>query len=553
MIDDARTLPEGASLDADLLIIGAGAAGISMALDFVDTPVRVIVLESGGLTYERATQRLYDGVNVGLRYEPLDLSRVRMFGGSTSRRGWAGWCKLLAPLDFERRPWVGLSGWPIARKDLDPYYQRALRTVWLPASIESLAEIDARSPDCLALQGENCCNEPIPLSTAPHLAESWGGRLKAAGNVRVLLHANVLEILTDGQARVATGARVSTLEGKTFNVTSAQTVLAAGGIETARLLLLSDRAMAPGLGNASGWVGRCFMDHPRYAWGQIARADAPHLLTRYNPTHGVGQRLMGVPPPGAPPLFGAGIAVSEAAQRREGILASRTWILPVAPQGERSSGRELREIVLWLTRRRIPSDIALRAGKVLRDLPNAASAVLAHLGSIAGLVRRWHFVSILEPEPNPDSRVTLDASRDQLGLRRVRLDWRLTPLVGHSLARAQQLIVRDLSSLGVACAVEGEGGPAANQSVDEPRWVWHHMGTTRMSADPSEGVVDGNCLVHGMSNLFIAGSSVFPTVGNDMPTLTVVALAHRLADHLKMRFGLKPLVQAEVEPKPAAA
>jgi choline dehydrogenase-like flavoprotein len=277
------------------------------------------------------------------------------------------------------------------------------------------------------------------------------------------------------------------------------------------------------------------MDHPRYAWGQITSIQEPALLLRYNPTHGVGQRRLGVPPPGANPLFGFGIAPSEAAQRREQILGSRTWIVPVSAQGERAGGRELREVVLWATRGRIPSDIVLRGRKILEDIPNAAAAAIAHLRSVAGQTRRWQFLTIVEPEPNPDSRVTLGNDCDQFGLPRVILDWRLTPLVERTLQVAQKLIVNDLRSMGVECFVDGPGGSEANQKFEEPRWVWHHMGTTRMSADPKEGVVDANCKVHGMNNLYIAGSSVFPTSSTDMPTLTLIALAHRLADHLRLQ------------------
>jgi choline dehydrogenase-like flavoprotein len=279
-------------------------------------------------------------------------------------------------------------------------------------------------------------------------------------------------------------------------------------------------------------VGRCFIDHPRYAWGQITAVSDARLLLRYDPTHGVGQRRFGVPPPGARPLFGFGISLSDEVQRRERLLGSRTWIVPVARQGERAAGRELREAVLWATRGRLPTDILLRGGKVFGDIPNAMAASVAHMRSIIGRTRHWQFVTIIEPEPNPESRVMLDDNCDQFGLPRVKLDWRLTPLVERTLDMTQKMIVRDLQSIGVQCAIEGAGGKEANQRFEDPRWVWHHMGTTRMSADPRLGVVDANCRVHGMHNLYLAGSSVFPTCSNDMPTLTLMALSHRLADHL---------------------
>jgi choline dehydrogenase-like flavoprotein len=534
MIDDAQSLSSDAVKDADILIIGGGAAGISLAMNFLNSSFNVVVLESGGLTYERRTQSLYRGRNVGLRYEPLDLCRVRMFGGSTDRRGWAGWCKIFNEFEFEKRDWVQLSGWPISKQDLAPYYQKALGTVALPEDLDKLAQKEAAGPDCLPLGGGDCVNEPIPLSTLPHLSEAWTEALRASQSLRIILHANVVGIDTDEVGRDVTSVRFSTLDHRAFTIKPRLTVMAAGGIENARLMLGSNKTIKTGLGNTTGWVGRCFMDHPRYAWGQIAASPDVNQLLRYNPTHGAGQRRYGVPPPGARPLFGFGISLSDEAQRRERVLGSRSWILPVAPQGEAAGGRELRELVLWATRGRLPSDFLLRGRKVLGDIPNAVAASIAHLRSIANHTTHWQFLTILEPEPNPDSRVLLDDARDQFGLPRVKLDWRLTPLAEHTLETTKKIIIRDLQSIGVQCAIVGGGGTRANQKFEDPRWVWHHMGTTRMSADPRQGVVDANCKVHGMRNLYVAGSSVFPTCSNDMPTLTLMALAHRLADHLQL-------------------
>jgi choline dehydrogenase-like flavoprotein len=550
MIEDARLFPTDVKLDADIAIIGGGAAGISMALNFLNGPLKVVVLESGGTEYESKTQSLYRGRNVGLRYEPLDLCRVRMFGGSTDKRGWAGWCKTFSDLDFEHRDWVGLSGWPISKRDLRPFYKEALKTLSLPTEMEGITEREAHAPDCLPLENGDCVNDPVPLSTAPHLSDAWLETIKASPFVKVILHANVTRIDTDESGQVVTSLQFGTLDRRMFTIEPRFTVVAAGGIETARLMLSSNQTVRTGLGNASDWVGRCFMDHPRYAWGQITSIADPSLLLRYNPTHGVGQRRLGVPLPGAHPLFGFGISPNDAAQRREQILGSRTWIVPVAAQGERDGGRELREVVLWtIMRRRIPSDIVLRSAKILGDIPNAAAAAVAHLRSVAGQMSRWQFLSIIEPEPNPSSRVTLDRDLDPFGQARVKLDWQLTPLVKRTLQVTQNLVVKDLQSIGVECHVEGPGGPAANQKFEEPRWVWHHMGTARMSDDPKMGVVDADCKVHGMRNLFVTGSSVFPTSSTDMPTLTLVALAHRLSTHLRTQlFKTRPADVGSIVP-----
>jgi choline dehydrogenase-like flavoprotein len=323
MIDDAQYLSADSVSDADILIIGGGAAGISLALNFLESPIKVVVLESGGLKYERGTQSLYRGRSIGLRYEPLDLCRVRVLGGSTDRRGWAGWCKVFNEFDFEKRDWVSHSGWPITKNDLAPYYQKALETVALPTDLEELAEAEAEGSNCLPLRTGDCVNEPVPLSTLPHLSEAWTGALRASRSVRVILHANVIGIDTDDTGAKVTGVRFATLDHRNFDIKPRITVMAAGGIENARLLLSSNKTVKPGLGNSAGWVGRCFMDHPRYAWGQIRTLPDASQLLRYNPTHGAGQRRYGVPPPGARPLFGFGISLTDELQKHERLLGSR--------------------------------------------------------------------------------------------------------------------------------------------------------------------------------------------------------------------------------------
>ncbi|MGD9804935.1 MAG: GMC oxidoreductase [Hyphomicrobiaceae bacterium] len=547
MIQSASEVLSGSSLETDILIIGAGAAGISAALGFVGTRTQVLVLEGGSVDYEARAQSLYKGRVVGLRYEPLDLCRVRGLGGSTGRKGWAGWCKPLRSIDFAYRPWVPLSGWPISYAELEPYYARAMRILSLPEGIDRQAQVSV-SEHGVPFSGGDCENEVCPLSPATHLGEVWRDQLAASRNIHVLTNAIVTEVVANEQARHVTGATVRTPAGSTFNVTARFVVIAGGGIENARLLLLSDKVQREGLGNNSDFVGRCFMDHPRFAWGQIRNVADPSRLFRYDPTNAATHHRGGSKHADDGPLVATSITIGDAAQERAQILNARSWILPIGPEGERSGGRELREIALWLMRRRIPSDLGLRAQLVLADLPNAIAAAAAHLKSKAGKATHWQFVTTLEPEPNPDSRITLDDDVDALGLRQVKLDWRLGKLTERTLVETQRLIITDLKRAGFDCDIIGTGGEAANQSFNEPRWVWHHMGTTRMSADPRFGVVDADCRVHGIDNLFIAGSSVFPTVGNDMPTVTLIALACRLAEHLKEKLS-----PANVGPRRATA
>jgi choline dehydrogenase-like flavoprotein len=535
MLQDARGLPDRSEIQAEICVIGAGAAGLTVACELADGPFRTVVLESGGTAYDAATQRLAKGTNAGLRYEPLDLCRIRGLGGSTSG-GWGGWCKALSPIDFERRTWVSMSGWPIRRDELNPYYDRACHSLGLGSIVSRCSSSNAVQEPLLQLAGTACDNEASNLCVTHILKRSGEDRLRAANNVLVLLHANATELDTDRDARSVTGVRAVTLAGNAFRITASHYVLAAGGIENARLLLVSNAAMDCGLGNESDFVGRCFMEHPRFAWGRLSGGRGKRNFRRYDPADVIRQSRGRGESVTQPTLSAAGLVLRPEVQRREKILNARSWIVPIPDGGETPGGQELRELVLWLKKRRIPSDTLVRLRIAAQDIPGLSRSVAAYCRARGGWARQWGFVTVMEQEPNASSRVTLDSSRDRLGIPRVRLDWKLGELERKTLKKNQEIIVACLSRLGLDCSADAAGTPSGKEGLEEPpRWVWHHMGTTRMAASSKLGVVDSNCRVFGVSNLYVAGSSVFPTGGNDMPTLTIVALACRIADHVKLQ------------------
>jgi choline dehydrogenase-like flavoprotein len=375
--------------------------------------------------------------------------------------------------------------------------------------------------------------------------------LRAANNIVVILHANVTEIETDPEARTVVGARATTLGGNAFRVAARYFVLAAGGIENARLLLASNRVMTNGLGNEFDYVGRCFMEHPRFSWGELSGEDLARRVDSYNPGSVVRQRQQQSRSAFDATLVGAALVLKPDTQREEMVLNARSWIVPIPDSGETESGWELRELVLWFLRRRIPSDTFRRLRIIARDFPSALRTIPARYRARSRRVRRWEFVTIMEQEPNTSSRVTLDDTRDRLGIPRVRLDWRLGGLERKTLDTNRDIITASLSRLGFDCFFDNARRRRRAEKLKEaPRWVWHHMGTTRMATNPKCGVVDSDCRVHGLTNLYVAGSSVFPTGGNDMPTLTIVALAHRLADHLKAQLDQPPRFWGSAQTQP---
>jgi choline dehydrogenase-like flavoprotein len=266
MFTDARTIPAGTTLTADVCTVGAGAAGISIARELAHSPLDVCLLESGGLEYDLDTQQLYRGRSVGFPYFPLEIARLRFFGGTTNH--WGGASRPLDDSDFEARDWVPHSGWPFRREALDPYYRRAHGVLELgPYAYDAGSwTTDERRP--LRFEGESLRSAVLQQSPPTRLGQVYREELRRARNIRTCLNANLLEIETAPTGGPVTRLRVASLERNEFYVEARAYVLATGGIENPRLLLLSRRADPAGLGNEHDLVGRFCMDHPIAAWGK---------------------------------------------------------------------------------------------------------------------------------------------------------------------------------------------------------------------------------------------------------------------------------------------
>jgi choline dehydrogenase-like flavoprotein len=526
MIEDARHLPAEILIAADVCIIGAGAAGLTLAHSLGGTKTSVCILESGGLSYEHLPQRLSRGTSVGAAYEALDLCRVRQFGGSTGRAGWGGWCKPLDLQDFEVRPWVPLSGWPIRRADLDPYYAAAADLLGIENMGATTTSSGVGFPAMEQLFAEQC-----HLSPRANVGEALLPALRNNPNLRVIVHATALRLKTNSLGSHVHSIEVASTRTKRFQVRANLFVLAGGGIENARLLLLSNEESEAGLGNQHDQVGRYFMEHPRVTWGGLKPNPADRSLALYDPALPCRKRDRDASHARNSRLEGFGLAVRPEARARMHLLGSRTWIKP-SVDFKRTEGEEaLQYTTFWLRKGRLHRDLLRSGSQLLMHPSGAIAAGLARLTGSWRSPRHYRFVTILEQEPNPLSRITLDCKRDAFGSRCAKLDWHISPQVRHTLERVQAMIVEEMTKLGHRCWIY----PQEAQMSIEPayNWVRHHMGTTRMSDDPQRGVVDSACRVHGVHNLFAAGSSVFPTGGNDMPTLTIIALALRLGHHLR--------------------
>ena len=500
------------AIQCDICIVGAGAAGISLALALAESGLDVYVLESGALEPDDATQALYDGESAGMENaNPLGC-RVRYFGGTTSR--WQGWCAPLHDTDFAERAWVPHSGWPIEREDLDPYYTRA----WTLCEVEPAGEDSAR--DALPqFDAEKIGVGFWHYSPPTRFGSTYRDALASAPHTTVLLNCNAIRIETDSAASRVQRIGVAALNGKTGTITARAYVLACGGMENARLLLLSDEVQSEGLGNRSGALGRFFTQHIEVVAAQVQPTDAAQLAEIFQQHRSESVR--------------AHLFTAPEMQRSLGLL--NTGFSFGNPQAYSSGYRALSDLWHAMAAGHWPDDFGAKVHSVSSDIDSVVKDILVTRSNAPPYL---NLTAYGEQAPNPDSRIGLSSTVDAFGLRRIRVDWRLGAADRASLRTSTLNLAEELGRMKIGRV------KLADWLVDDaapwPQPIWagcHHMGTTRMSRDPALGVVNADCRVHDVENLYVAGSSVFPTGGYVPPTLTLIAMALRLADHLDKRYA----------------
>jgi choline dehydrogenase-like flavoprotein len=510
MFIDARTLPEGTRIEADVIIVGAGAAGITLARDLAGEKRQVVLFESGGFDFSAETQALYEGEAVGQPYTPLDVDRLRYFGGSTNH--WGGGCFPFPAAEFKT--------WPFGRDVLDDYYRRAQEICQLGPFTYSPEDWKTEQSRPLSFAIDSPIRTGVHQDSPPtRFGEVYRHDLASASGLTVYLNANLLDIETDENARTVTGLQVGCFGGHRFRARAKHYILASGGIENPRLLLNSNKAQKQGLGNAFDLVGRYFMDHAEIGnTATILFSGSPEETAFYSDHnvrgHEIGGYLYFDPPlqekEGFPPLA-FGLSVGS---------------LPDKDQAKES----LQLIYRNLLAGRIPDHFTYYLSRIMRGVEWMAEASYERVFS-KGVSVLSTFYNCGSP-PDPESRVTLMEDVDALGMRKVKLNWRLPSNFEQTMRRAHEVLAQELgrAGLGRLRINSKETGYDPMQYIQNGH---HEMGTTRMHLDPRQGVVDANCQVHGIANLFVAGSSVFPSYSFDNPTLTIVALALRLSDHLK--------------------
>lgn len=501
MLIDANDLENGHTVEADICIVGAGAVGIAMALEFDGTAAEVAVMESGGLEYDPVTQTLYEGENVGRPTYPLTANRLRFFGGTTNH--WAGHCRPFDAFDFAEREWIPHSGWPITIDELEPYLARS-------QPIMELGEYDYDSLNeyarqlglrTLPLDGKRLISVMKHQSPPTRFGTAYRDELKRSRNVSVYLHSNVLELFTNETASHVDSADIACIDGPRYRVKAKHFVLATGGMENPRLMLLSNSSAPDGLGNDRGMVGRFYTDHLliRPAMDiSLSRTDLDFRL--YTDLHEVNGGLM----------FGIMTPPAELT-RQEKLTRFRFHLYNLGPGYQTP------------------------VGGVFSDLDGAPE--VAPISRDSGAHIQVHMA--MEPMPNPDAFVRLSTDedeRDLFGQPRLEVKWLVTEQELANAHRAIEIGALEFGRMGIGRAY----APILEKPDEWPDAFTsgkHHCGTTRMADNPRKGVVDRNCKVFNVDNLYVTGSSVFPNIGHTNPTLNLVALSLRLADHLKEKLA----------------
>lgn len=487
---DLDELADGVVIRSSVCIIGSGAAGITLALDLSRSGVGVTLLEAGDRQFDPQAQLVYEGKIVGRPYYDLTRTRLRRFGGTTNH--WTGWCRPFEPIDFEERDWVRWSGWPFGMEEMEPYYKEAHLLCELTSSNygfqhwSSLLEVDE-----LPIGDWLFSSSVLQQSAPTRFGHRYENELLETQNVDIYLHANVVNLETNSSGTAVERIHVRDDMGASAVVEADVVVLAMGGMENPRLLLASQQSGADKFGNAHDLVGRFFSDHPHVKLGTVTTS----------------------------PLASVD-AYTGAQETSSGAIIIPILIL----QEDVQEGLSLLNGSIQLND---PAQESLHE-LAAKGTSEAVRALLEDMQDIQWR-RELDVTVVSEQAPNPHSRLTLTRERDRFGVPRIALDWRLMEMDWTSIRKMTELVGHQFGGSGL--------GRLHSRANAPERWSvnggHHHMGTTRMHPNHRQGVVDENCRVHGMRNLFVAGSSVFPTFGFANPTLTIVALALRLGAYLR--------------------
>lgn len=586
-INDLSELGEVSAIRCDVLIIGGGPAGLTVARGLAGLKRDILILESGGLSEDKESDALNAVVADADNWTPaqaqrrVDLHgtqtkfwnhdeqgfgmRCRGLGGSTA--AWAGKSASFDSTDFAARSWVANSGWPIRFDDVSEYLDRAAETLNLGVNCydDRLWALMRRAPpepapDKQVLQSffwQIARSRLDPMEVMRTGAEFVND---APEGCRVLTHATVLEILTDAAGGRATGVVVADIAGTRRRVSAEVIVLAASAIENARLMLVSRAKSADGLGNPHDTVGRYLMDHPDAVVAAFEPAAIKRMAQHYGfyalkSASGVNMYMRGLAPtpaiqeaegllncavfmPGERAPDDPWSAAKRIAKRRSESYLSDAWSILKAPGTvAKGLGR------LAFQSPSIPKVISgTLINQIVRFAPNLAVEEYLSQGVPVKLVG-LSIQAICEQAPDPNNRIYLSNQTDRFGTPLPAARWRIGDMETRTLIRTAQIMRDAFAKAGLPQPVLEDWVLRGDTSKAAITDMAHTAGTTRMSNDPRRGVVDANCKVHGLEGLYVAGASVFSTSGHANPTLMIMAFAYRLAAHIRTLLRPAPTLE----------
>jgi choline dehydrogenase-like flavoprotein len=565
LIDTTTQVPDNL-LQFDVCIVGSGPAGITLAREISRAGLRVCLLESGGYKSSVKIQDLNVGAvdsTHGYREEPLWQGRRRQFGGTANLwnhriRGESVRHIRYVPLDeidFEQRDWVPESGWPFSRREIEAFYERAKQVCGIKKFNDRSESLETGPKNCPPWQSEKIESVVSQFGLSGIFLEHYRRELVCDQRVKVMLHAVLLQLEMDPLSRAITSGQVGAPNGRKFRVRARAFVLAAGGLENARILLLQDDLQSGGLGNQHDMVGRCFMDHPTITLGILSPFSSAFFgQAGFYDQHDVGgQAIMGI------------LHIRPDELRREKMLNLCAVLVPHFKSLQANSTAVLHQLLVrgprFLCRRLFAEHRCTHQARreplrplrqrLLEEYYSEGHCGWSRLTRLERRFSKFSLRALVEQSPDRSNRVMLQEQTDAYGQRKVKILWRWNELDLRSIRQAQKVFHEELATAGIgAFAPVEEAVGLQPRQFDSPH---HFLGTTRMHDNPRNGVVDADCRVHGVPNLFIAGSSVFPTGGYANPTLTIVALALRLATHLQSELQSAPRIQLDPTPTQATS
>ena len=519
---DADQVEKNSIVQADVCVIGAGAAGITLSTQLARKGISVLLLEGGRESISGDSQSLYQAEQTGIPYHDMTACRLRFLGGSTNH--WGGYCRENDPLDYEARPSLGLQGWPVSYKDVRPYVEQAAQILGIEAQNfdphKALSDYPDLSSSLLDDRSTKLETKVFLMAKNKRFKTDFGDELASNENIKILLGANVVGLNVEEGGNSVSSAQVKTTKGNTFIVRARTFVLAAHAVENARLLLVSNAVHKAGIGNLYGHVGKYFMEHPGLDSGLFfPHANFPTVYS-YDTMRRIG--------------VNANLSLTREAMLEKGILQYYCRFIPL--YGFEDTEQALRKAADGFLH---PLD--QRMLKALTRVTQRPFESMRVLGNRSGVYYPEPIAYALhhriEQAPNPNSCIELSDDVDALGVRKVVLNWDFNELDYQTFAIGQEVVSSELVRLRMG---RFESPTLTSDVIKRSvRGHYHHIGLTRMGFSERDSVVDAACKVHGINNLYVTGSGTFPTAGYSGPTMMIVAFALRLANHLAEQRGAK--------------